>query len=235
MTVAIDYKNYEPAQVDHIIRRFMSMPLQEIKQYQRADVPLADCFTEAIIDVEELDKKKTQYMDFLDIFCLIEHISENPAYETTRDDGSDCSAYLFKIFHYRMLMRYLLNANERAIPVKLFLALPVRAFYAYLENVACNKEMYNEFNLVKCCIREFMKDFDENTTTIKQVLDAVSKTLQKEWLPMSLSSDKYESMIMKTYELLGRFLIGSFKMAFKHRFNLEYVKEKYELNDEKID
>lgn len=230
MAELVGYRISEPAEVECIVRRFMAMQLHEIKQYQTADAPTASCFTESIIAIENLDTDRTQYMDFMDIFCLIEHISENPDYEYTRDDGSTRSSQLFKIFHYRMLMRYLRNAYDRSIPVKLFLALTVKSFYAFLESVSCSKEINDEYDCVKGCIRSVMKNFDEDTSTIKQVLDAVSDTLQKAWLPTAMQITSYQCMIMKAHALLGRLLVGSFKMAFRHRFNVEYVKEKYELD-----
>ena len=228
MAESANYRILEPAEVERIVRRFMAMPLQEIKQYQTAGVPTADCFTDAIIAVENLDKNKTPYMDFMDIFCLIEQISENLEYESIMDDGATRTPQMFKIFHYRMLMIYLRNAYDRSIPVKLFLALPVKSFYAFLESVSCSKEMNTEYDCVKGCIQSIMKNFNENTSTIKQVLDAVSGALQKAWCPTSIQITSYQRMILEAYGLLGRLLIGSFKMAFKHRFNVEYVKEKYE-------
>ena len=76
MTESVNYRISEPAEVERIVRRFMAMTLREIKQYQTAAAPTADCFTDAIIEIEVLDKNKAQYMDFMDIFCLVrENIS----------------------------------------------------------------------------------------------------------------------------------------------------------------
>ena len=86
MKESVNYRISEPAEVERIVRRFMAMPLREIKQYQTADAPTADCFTDAIIEIEVLDKNKANYKDFMDIFCQIAQISENYENESTMND-----------------------------------------------------------------------------------------------------------------------------------------------------
>ena len=229
------YRISDPAQVESIVRRFMAMPLHEIKQHQTVAAPTAKCLTETIIMTEYLDEDKAQNMDFMDIFCLIEHISDNPDYAYIRDDKSTCTSQMIKILHYRLLMVYLRNAYASSIPVKLFLTLTVKSFYEFLGSVSCTKEINDEYDFVKDCIRSVMKDFDEDTSTIKQVLDALSNTLQKAWSPTAMQITSYESMILEASALIGRFLIGSFKIAFKNRFNAKSVIEKYESDYPYID
>lgn len=236
-----NYRISDPAEVENIVFRFMEINLYEMMKYQKADTPTATYLTESIIDIEHLNPELVTYMDFMDIFCLIDHISENPDYEYTRNDGSICTSEMMQMLHYRLLKTYLRNAYNCSIPIKLFLSLTVKSFYTFLAsvslaNVSSTKEIDDEYNFVKEGLQSVMKDcFDEETTTIKQVLDTVANVLRKPWCPISMQITDYQFMIIEAYTLLGRLLIGSFKIAFKNWFDIKSLKEKYSMDNPYID
>lgn len=213
----------DAARVERVVRKFMNMTVKELKKVQSKK--FIDFITNEIIPKEGLSEEKVQHMSFMEFACLIDHVGGKPQYVWHNHDSLS-----ERLFYYRCIAGALLEGSKASIPIKLFTALPLMAFYMYLDRVSVGeKDFREEYVYVKrhCSYREGY--------TIKDFLVEKITVINKAWVPID-SLAEYEDKMRTAYADLGRLLIDSFLMAFPDKFHPKDICQKYHhIADERED
>lgn len=208
----------DPARVERIVQRLMQMPLAEIEkngcdaeaQHSRVRFAMVE-FTQR----ENLLDDKIQDMTYAEFACLIDNVAKSSKYY-----WKDHSRMSEQLMYYKCLDGLLLEAAKTSIPVRMFMALPLEAFYHYLINAAGSKD--------KDALRKelaYFKGYGEKCT-IQEFLWNRNGVLNKFWMPF-IPFKNYAKEIRMAHRDIGRVLVDSLRMAFPEQFNVERVLWKY--------
>ncbi len=223
----------EPARAERTVRRFMELTLHEMKAVQLKNRNYAEWCTDDVISTEKLDREKAETMSYMDIICFLYNISADDRYKGTRTvDCTECPSDVRGDFTYKMLARLLLDAERKSIPIRLFMALPLKAFYDCLERISGEALLYRECQVI-CCeytrLRELLS-FEmakADGALIKDVLRLCNSITCMPWVPTQMSSENYRTKIMCAHRLLERLLVKSFKLTFPEQFCIDRVRTRY--------
>ena len=218
------------ARIERIVQKFMNITLKDLKDKETEKH--LHFITEAVIPREGLSEEKIQDMSYIEFACLVNNAGGNPEY-----DWSDHDSWSEQRIYYQCMASILIKKCKNSIPVKLFLAIPVKNFYDYLYKAAdSGKEPFclydksavmglrNKYTLLtkNCKMRDGY--------TIKDFLQDKCALMNKAWCPIT-SIEKYAGDIKTAHEDAGKLLVDSFLLAFPGRCRVEDIRNKYHASD----
>lgn len=212
--------------LDYVINKFINMTVKELNDIDSDDMNDTD---REIIDMEELSETKMQDMTYIELAFLIHHVGGNDDYDNYYSSKS-CDSYSLRLVLYRCFARVLLTGDEVSIPVRLFMAIPLRAFYKYLISISSDKK--NELRREFYYMRKFFYN-DPDYTLQNFIKDRIRET-NKAWNPVG-SIEEYKRKIKAAYGDIGRLLVKSFCLAFSDQYNIENICCKYQLEDKEYE
>lgn len=200
--------------VERTVQRFMQITLRELRDI---NVKCIDFISKEIMQNEILSSEKTLDMPYIEFACLVDHVGGNKSYDWPNHDS-----FSERQFYYKCITVALLD-NKATIPVKMFTALPLNAFYDYLLSLCDDggrSHLQMELKHIReCC--QYRKDY-----TIKDFLAEKLRTLNKAWLPVE-SIETYTDTIRTAHQDMGRLLVDSFHLAFPDSFHVKDIRDKY--------
>ncbi|MCI8888251.1 MAG: hypothetical protein HFG70_09230 [Hungatella sp.] len=201
----------DPARAERIVRRFMNLTLREMKQMQTRDY--TNYLTYKLILTEELSPKKLLDISYPELACLIYNMGGNPRY-----DGYNHDSQAQQLAYYQCLASILRDGQKRSIPVRLFMALPLHAFYTALDSI-CGAEHPS--------LQAYRAYYNyKDSYTVGDLLNEKIRVLNKPWQPiMPLAS--YEDVIKNAYRDLGGLLVDSFLTGLLPQLCMEDIRNKY--------
>lgn len=205
----------DTARVERVVQKFMNMTLKEFKTPQTEQY--IDFVVEEIIRREDLSGKRVQDMSYIEFACLIDQVGGNSLY-----DWKDHDSWSEQLFYFMCVAAMLVNGSKDSIPVRLFTALPLKAFYTYMGSNKCSygSSLQSEFeHIAKCC--QYNEDY-----TIMDFLSEKINVLNKAWKPIQ-SLEEYQQKMMAAHKDIGILLINSFRLAFPDRFHAEDIRDRY--------
>lgn len=190
----------DPARAERTVRRFMKLTLREMKQMQTQNY--VDYIMDKIAPAEDLSPETLEDMTYIELASLIAQVGGAACY-----DGYDYDSWSLQQSCYCYLAYILTDGKRRSITVRLFLALPLKAFYTCLESLFADGRMYEKFNYIRA------RCSYEDGYTIGDFLAEKLKKLSKAWLPI-VPLDSYEDSVRAALGGIGRLLVDSFEAAF---------------------
>lgn len=190
----------DPARAERTIRRFINLPLREMRQVQTQSY--VDYIADKLVPIEGLTPEILWDMPYIQIACLIAQVGGSPQY-----DGYSYDSWALQMVYYQYLAAILRGASSSSLTIQLFMALPLKAFYACLESLCADGSMTAEFESIRadCSYRDGY--------AIEDFLAEKTKRLQKAWQPV-VPLDAYERHIKTALQDIGKLLVGSFSTAF---------------------
>lgn len=223
----------EPARVERTLQRFTKMTLHELKAVQQKKRNYAEWCMDGAIAIENLDREKAETMSYMDIICFLHNIWGDDRYAGIRNgDGTAYPSDLCQDFTYKMLARLLLDVQMKSVPIRLFMELPLKAFYGYLERISRDALLSREYRMA---CDEYVKLKDLSTVelagvyeaTIKDVLRLCNNVFCMAWIPTQMELENYSQSIMSAYRLVERLLVKSFRLAFPEQFCMDRIRTRY--------
>ncbi len=132
----------DPARAERTVRRFMKLTLREMKQIQTQNY--VDCITDKLIPAECLSPVTLWNMLYIELARRIAQMGGSPQY-----DGYQYDSWAYQMACYQCLAGILIEGTHRSITVRLFMALPLSAFYACLERLRAGGSMAAEFEYIR--------------------------------------------------------------------------------------
>lgn len=203
-----------PARVERVVQGLMCMTLGQMSN-ARTDAFIEFAAAE-LIEKEHLSAERMQDMPYIEFACLIDSIGGNPKYDYPDHDSAREQLAL-----YKMAASILMEMGKSSIPVRLFLALPLKAFYTYMDSASAQGGMMDEFEAV----RNYDSHYKEGCT-INDFLSEKMGAARKSWIPIT-SMEDYKQSIVNAYKGMGSLLVDSFRRAFPNRFHAEEVCRRY--------
>lgn len=200
--------------VERTVQRFITTTLKELRDINAKCI---DFINEEVENNESLSHEKALNMPYIEFACLIDHVGGNHNY-----DWSNHNSFSERQFYYKCISGVLLD-NKATIPVRMFTALPLKAFYEYLISMADAEgqvHLQMQFKYIRQCC-QYREDY-----TIKDFLAEKTKALNKVWTPIE-SIRIYEHTIRTAYQDIGRLLVNSFRYAFPDSFRAKDICDKY--------
>lgn len=209
--------------LDYVINRFINMTVKEFNDIDSNDMNDTD---KEIIDMEELSEAKMQNMTYIELAFLIQHVGGNTDYDDYYSEES-CDSFSLCRLLCRCYAKVLLAGDESSIPVRLFLAIPLEAFFDYMISVSND----NNKKVLKMMF-DYMKDHCAfyPDRTIKDFIKEKIRESNKAWSP-GTSLDKYKNSINGAYGAIRQLLVTSFYIAFSDKYNVEDICRKYQFDD----
>lgn len=205
----------DKARADRVVRKLMNLKFKEFRTPQNERY--IDFIAEEIISREDLSETKVQNMSYIEFACLVDRIGGNSRY-----DWEDHDSWSEQLFYFMCVGAALMNGSRESIPIRLFTALPLRAFYAHLNR---NRDprghsLLSEYRrITECC--QYNKDY-----TIMDFLSEKMKVINTAWKPLQPLAE-YQKKITDAHRDIGSLLIGSFHLAFPDKFRAEDIWGKY--------
>ena len=203
----------EPARAERAVRNFANVTLRELRNERTKKY--MDYIMDTIRSKEYLVKEKVQDMTYMELACLIDSVGGNSDY-----DGFEYDSFDRRLGYYKLAAYTLMDKSMASIPVRMFLALPLKAFYGCLNSISPGNGLPAEFEAVRDCC-DYTKDY-----TVKDFLAEKIGALNKAWAPV-MSFEWYKDNVIQNHEDIGRLLIDSFHMAFPDSFHAESICKKY--------
>lgn len=224
----------DPKAVASAVHKFMNITVDEISNTKSVDHRLK-VITAEIIVTEGLDKDMLGKMNYTDLIAMLE-MSGDVKYEGEYNSHEICTSEVFNLFMYKHLLLIILEAANNAIPIRMFLELPLQAFFMYLESVlnkgvkeqsmvngyaAVTREMQRLHNSGFFCPPGLGKE----DISIKELLIKVRDKVTKAWEIVDMSINEYRQMMIDELLLAKRVLALTFMETFPERFT--EFEEKY--------
>ena len=209
----------DPARVERVIRRFMNITLQEMKRMQTRDY--TGYITDKLTLTEGLSPEKLPNMSYVELACLIDSVGGKEQYGSLNYDS-----WAQQMTFYQCLAGILSTGNRRSIPVRLFMALPLQAFYAWLNRMCGRGSLTFSALRSRCSYR--------NGYTIGDFLAEKIDRLNSPWRPV-IPLSAYKTTITGAHKDIGIVLVKSFRMAFPRQFDAAEICSKYALSPQAED
>lgn len=193
--------------IERIIQKVTNITLKELNQnnigWRNSISPVEFVATELFRDGYPEKMQETTFLEFLH---MVAKVGGNPMY-----DWDDHSSWSEQLFYYKCVALALTNASVVSVPIKMFLAIPLQAYYVYLERAAhgikLKKQVRDNFSYIKNSC-EYTKDY-----TIKDYISEKMDRLSEAWLPIEPLSD-YKRKIETAHLDIGTLLVSSLCLSF---------------------
>ena len=190
----------DKARAERVVRRFMDMTLSELAAAQNSKC--IEIITEEMIPREGFSEEEIQDITYLEFVRLINGVGGNSDY-----DWYDHDSYAEQLTYYKMLTRALLDAGKVSIPVRLFMALPLKAFYTCLNSLSNRNALLKQFEGIKSSCH------CSDNCTIEDFLSAEIYEGNKVWVTI-MPIDDYKEQMKAAHIHMGNVLVDSFCTAF---------------------
>jgi hypothetical protein len=196
----------------------MNMTMAELKINKYA-CDYFSAMTREIVQMERLDEKRLDNMNYMELITMLE-MSRDEKYESEYSDGTPCPTKVFNLFLYRVLLLMLKTTEDQVTAVRLFLEMPVSTYCKYMDNL--EKENRNgivrhqslQYNHIMHEIEKLHGEFDEKTTTLREVLAEIYKKTNRPWALVDKSIEDYQKTIMAELWLFKKLFGYKFRVAF---------------------
>lgn len=213
----------DEARIGRVVRNLMDVEIKALKNPQNQKH--IDHVVWDIVAVEELSEQKLRDgMTYAEFASLAHFIGGHPDYDAFF--GSD--SYLEQMLYFRNLAHILTTktgGNLAAIPAKMFLGIPLKAFYSYMigtvpKGSPAYWSLKTDFSIIqKDCPRW-------GEYTIENFLWHSLNTARKEWLPTQ-PIEEHREAVHAAYLDIGRLLVDSFRAVFPEKFQIDEIFRKY--------
>lgn len=200
--------------VERTVQKFMKIKLKELRDIHAKCI---DFINEEIMQKEVLSLEKALDMSYIEFACLVDNVGGNHSY-----DWSNHNSFSEQQFYYKCITGALLD-SKATIPVRLFTALPLQAFYDYLIGMSDEEgriRLQMELKHIReCC--QYKEGY-----TIRDFLAEKIRALNKAWIPIE-PIRIYEHTVRTAHQDIGRLLVNSFHLAFPDSFHVKDIRDKY--------
>ena len=209
--------------VEKTVQRLFGLPIRELIPHQPQKNPLMDYFCSDIAETFSVSEDEVKEMELMDLVCLM-HQMPDYFYE---EQGVD----RLRLVQMDALREYLICAEKSFIPVMLFLGIPIRAFYEYLESLRCDGKMEKEWAAVEMKLAEMLKrrsrlNGDVGEMTLKEIFIFLGNEKRRGWYPLN-GINNYAAEILDAFKMSDLILGRSFEVAMSGRFNIRSVLTKF--------
>lgn len=210
--------------VEKTVQKLFGLPVRELAMYQPKQNPFLDFFCDDIQETFSLSDEEVKEMDLMDLVCLIHQM---PDY-FYGEQGVD----RLRTVQMDALREYLVYAEKRYIPVMLFLGIPIRSFYEYLESLVCDGRIKKEWEETEKKLSAMLKrrsrlKGDVGEMTLKEVFIFLGTEKRRGWYPLNGLKD-YAAEILDAFNMSDTILAQSFEIAMSERFNIRTVLSKFD-------
>ncbi len=226
MTTVMKEYYSDPETVASAVHRFMNITVDEMNNTKIVNRNFR-VMTSEILQREGVDTSLLDNMNYTDLITMLE-MSKDSKYTVKYNKYSDeiCTSEVYNLFIYKVLLLIILEAAKNAIPIRLFLELPLQAFYAYIENVKGGKEQHNDYAVIGNEIERLHGEFKKDIS-IKELLMKAREKVCKDWGIVDKPIDEYKQMVFDELMLVKRVLALTFMEVFPERFTLFEEDVKY--------
>lgn len=210
--------------VEKTVQRLFGLSVGELALYQPKQNPFIDYFCTDITETFSISEESVREMDLMDLVCLI-HQMPDYFYEEKEMDR-------LRLVQMDALREYMVYAEKSFIPIMLFLGIPVRAFYDYLESLVCDGGMKKEWAAVEKKLSAMLKrrsrlNGDVGEMTLKEIFIFLGSEKRRGWYPLR-GLKEYAAEILDAFEMSDRILARSFEIAVSERFNIRNILTKFD-------
>lgn len=218
----------DEARIGRVVRNLMDVEIKVLKNPQNQKH--IDHIVWDIVAVENLPEQKLRNeMTYAEFACFADFIGGHPDY----DDFFEGDSYLEQMLYFRNLAHILttkMNGNLSAIPAKMFLGIPLKAFYNYM--IGAVPKRSTAYWWLKCDFSTIQKNCPRwEEYTIENFLWQRLNTTRMEWLPTQ-SIEEYQKTVQTAYQDIGRLLVNSFHNVFPKKFQINEIFRKYHSHEE---
>lgn len=190
----------DKARAERVIRKFMNMTLGKLVTTQNRKC--MEFITEEMISREGLSEEEIQNMTYLEFVRLIDGVGGNSDYDWYNHDS-----YAEQLTYYKMLTNAILNSSKVSIPVRLFMALPLTAFYSCLSDISGKNALLRELTRIKSRCK------CNDDYTVRDFLSDKLSEANKVWVTI-VPIHEYEEKMKAAHIDMGKVLVDSFCTAF---------------------
>lgn len=190
----------DKARAERVIRKFLNITLGELMTAQNRKC--IEFITAELVARGGHPKRLMKYATYMEFVRMIDGVGGNPDY-----DWYDHNSYDEQLTYHKMLAKALLDSGKTLIPVRLFMALPLKAFYTGLSSMSGREVLLREFERIRGCCK-YSDDY-----TIRDFLADKFSEGSKAWLPITPIQD-YEENMRAAHIDMGKVLVYSFCTAF---------------------
>lgn len=221
-----------PEDMQSVIDNFINM---KIAVFRKLPEPSSFYFSDLCNMIQRYSPLSAEELDeltILDFLCLADKAFSAGCCNDVNPETGDLTrtdrCQLFCRTFMEMLLRQSHNKAPQALPVRLFLKLPVWSLGSYvLEAPAQDERGYPVLiHSIKSIVRRLNEIYPaaHSEQTIFKLLDNLNNQLHMHWLPALQSISHYHDYIFRTYSDIYTLLIQPFKVAFPAYFKIRKCK-----------
>lgn len=221
-------ENYysDPQAVACVVKNFMDAPISSTINNKCKNFNI---ITSEIIEIEDINADLLDTINYTDLITLLE-MSEDNNYSLYYSNSDElCHFHLFNLFVYKVFILILQESAKKSITTKLFLNLPIKDFFSFLDSQAKNvSQSKNKTNLYKETLKEMetVDNFLDEDSSILSVLESIRKTAFKEWSIIGEPVSAYKTKVLDSLELAKTLLATTFIQTFPDRFDAKRLKKR---------
>lgn len=186
----------DPERAERIVRRFTGTRIKEF--LTPGNRKWIRFMTEAMIPREGLSEKELQDMEYLEFTRLVYSVGANSQYDWFSHDSRT-----EQLIYFKCLAEALIEGSKVSIPVKMFLELPLKAYYNCLDSVRTIGPLGNHFENLKECFAY------KEGYTLRDCLQEKLKEIRKAWT-MCIPLEQYRENIEDAHGHIGWLLVWNF-------------------------
>lgn len=216
----------DPQAVACVVKNFMDAPIGSTIKNKCKNFNI---ITSEIIETEDINADLLDTINYTDLITLLE-MSEDNNYSVYYSNSDEfCHFHLFNLFLYKVFILILQESAKKSITTKLFLNLPIKDFFSFLDSQAKNvSQSKKKVNLYKEILRE-MKTVDttlDEDSSILSVMESIKKIAFKEWGIIGEPISTYKTKVLDSLELAKNLLATTFMKTFPDRFDAKSLKSR---------
>lgn len=218
-----------PEAVASAIQSFMDLTVDEMRNDKKVSHNMR-ILTSEIVETEMLDNELIGKMDYSELITMIE-MSRHIKYQQMYLDRVEiCTSEVFNLYNYKILFLILIGASRNSPQIRLFMELPIKQFYKYVDSISnkdgMNKKLLGDYNDFRREVERLHGKVSEDLT-IKELLYKVNEKVCKNWNIVDMSVESYKQMILDELRLIRKVLALKFMEAYPEKFDTYKVKNKY--------
>lgn len=197
-----------PSRVESVITSFMNMTLRELLELDQAT---HNCYIDNILiglglrEDRELSKEQLD-MKYIELACLL-----NRTYIVSEIE---------QMAYCQYMAYFLMSGEHKSISVKMFMAVPLRSFYFYLDSISDKPGLLKQFKyIIDHCA------YSDSYTIGNFIKEKYAIINQPWWIGSSI--EEYRESIANACMDIGKLLFDSFQEAFSKQYPICSVLEKY--------
>lgn len=197
-----------PSRVESVVTNFMNTTLRELLELEEST---HNCYIDNILiglglrEDEELSKEQLD-MKYIELACLIN------------------STYIVNVIeqmaYYQYMAYFLMSGEHKSLSVKMFMAVPLRSFYFYLDSISDKPGLLKQLKYItEHCT------YSDGYTIGDFIKEKYAIINQPWWIGTPL--EEFRQSIADSCMDIGKLLFDSFQEAFSKQYPICSVHEKY--------